>query len=63
MSKYITLLGAETVSRASSQMDSAADKIGNSVSSLDYSIDRLEHFLNDWLERFQTTLKMYGEPK
>lgn len=56
MSQYVTLLGAEEVSRAASRMQSAADAMSSAVSSLDSILERHQRFLDDWLIRLDGTL-------
>ena len=41
MSDYITLLGAEDVSRAASRMESAAEQMQRAASAFDHTAERL----------------------
>lgn len=51
MSQYITLLGAEEVSRAANNMGSAADSMNRAVANLAGILDQHQRFLDDWLVR------------
>ena len=53
MSQYITLLGAEEVSRAASAMRKATDDFKLSVERLDFIMSRQE----EWLTRLETALR------
>lgn len=57
MSQYVTLLGAEEVSRAASRMQAAADTISSAVSNLDSILERHQRFMDDWLTRLDGTLQ------
>ena len=56
MSQYVTLIGAEDVSRAASTMRSAADEMSRAASTMDQAFQSHQQFLNDWLLRFEETL-------
>jgi len=56
MSQYVTLLGAEEVSRAAGRMQSAADQMSSAASNLDSILERHQRFLDDWLIRLDGTL-------
>lgn len=56
MSQYVTLLGAEEVSRAASRMQSAADDMRAAASNLDSILERQQRFMDDWLVRLNGTL-------
>lgn len=56
MSQYVTLLGAEEVSRAASRMQSAADAMSSAASNLDSILERHQRFMDDWLSRLDGTL-------
>jgi hypothetical protein len=57
MADYVTLLGAEEVSRAASRMQSAADTFGSAVGSLNYVLEQHQRFMDDWLNRLDGTLQ------
>lgn len=62
MSQYVTLVGAEEVSRAAHTMSSAASTMSSAASSIDSSLDRHQRFMSEWLERFEEALtKVAGE--
>jgi hypothetical protein len=54
---YITLLGAEEVSRAANRMQSAADTMQQAASNLDSALERHRLFMDDWLARLDGTLQ------
>lgn len=56
MSEYITLVGAEEVSRAASSMRSAADDMQRAASSYQYVVDQQQRFMDDWLQRLEVVL-------
>ena len=51
MSQYITLLGSEDVSRASHNMQAAADSFTHAVNNLSAILEQHQRFLDDWLVR------------
>lgn len=57
MEKFVTLLGTEEVSRAGSNMKQAAQNFGEHVSNMNYSMDRNQQFMDDWLRRFEQILE------
>lgn len=57
MSEYITLLGAEDVRSAGSSMRVAASEMQAAANSIDNSLNMLQRFLDDWLIRFEESLK------
>lgn len=57
MNEYITLVGAEDVQRAGAALRSAAETMQRAASSIEDSLHRHRLFLDDWLERFECTLK------
>lgn len=57
MADYITLLGAEDVRRAASQMSEAASTIQNAVSNITYALEQHQRFMDDWLSRQQAILE------
>jgi hypothetical protein len=56
MSDFITLLGAEDVGRAGSNMKTAASEMQNAANTLSFEFERMRVFLDDWLSRFETIL-------
>ncbi len=57
MENYVTLMGAEKVSQAGSQMSSAAEEIKRAVGNFDHALFQHRQFLNDWLARFESVLQ------
>jgi hypothetical protein len=57
MSNFMTLIGAEEVSRAASSMQDAAEQMKQAASSIDFSLETHRRFMDDWLSRFETALK------
>ncbi len=57
MADYITLLGAEEVSRAASSMRDAAETMSRAASNFDYSIQANQRFMDDWLARFEAAVE------
>lgn len=51
MSSYVTLLGAEQVQSAASQMTRAADEMQRAASSISYALEQHQRFLDEWLNR------------
>lgn len=60
MAEYINLLGAEDVSRAASQMSSAASDMQRAADSISYSLEAHQRFMDDWLLRLQGVLEHAG---
>jgi len=56
MPEHVHLIGAEEVSRAGSQISSAAGDMQRAASSLDQSLFNLRQYLDDWLNRFECVL-------
>lgn len=56
MSQYVTLLGAEEVSRAAGRMQAAADEMRSVAFNLDSILERHQRFMDDWLIRLDGTL-------
>lgn len=56
MADYVTLMGAEDVSKAGTAMRSVAQDISNSVSNLDVILMQNRVFMDDWLARFEYTV-------
>lgn len=61
MSNYITLMGAEDVSRAGSRMASAAEQMSRAAGSIDDALQRHQQFLDDWLMRFEAVMEKTHE--
>lgn len=59
MSNYVTLLGAEEVSRAGSAMQEAASTMSSAAENIAFALERHQRFMDDWLMRFEAAL----EPK
>jgi len=57
MSQYVTLLGAEEVSRAARNMQNAADTMIDAVRNLSGVMEQHQRFLDDWLIRLDGTLQ------
>lgn len=55
--RYVTLLGAEEVSRAANTMSHAADEMKRAANMIDDSLRSHRQFLDDWLERFRTVVE------
>jgi hypothetical protein len=53
MADYITLLGADDVRSASHNMISAAERMQQAASSIQWAFDSHQRFMDDWLQRFQ----------
>lgn len=51
MSQYMTLVGAEDVSRAASNMRSAADDMTRAAANIAAALEQHQRFLDDWLVR------------
>ena len=56
MGDYITLLGAEDVSRAASNIRSAANDINRAILNLDELSRRHQRFMEEWLQTFERIL-------
>lgn len=57
MSQYVTLMGAEEVSRAASNMREAAAEMNRAASSFDHAADRQRMNMDDWLVRFEALIE------
>ena len=57
MGQYVTLVGAEEVSRAASRMASAAEEMNRAASYLESVLERHQRFLDDWLTRLDGMLQ------
>lgn len=56
MADYVTLLGAEDVSRAGYAMRDAAQRMNEASSSIAWSLEQHQRFMDDWLVRLNDTL-------
>jgi hypothetical protein len=56
MSNYVTLVGAEEVSRAGARMQDAAASMVGASGDLAYALEQHQRFLDDWLDRLSATL-------
>lgn len=54
--EYVTLMGAEDVSRAGYTMRSAASDMLRAASSISESLDQHQRFMNEWLDRFTAAI-------
>jgi len=61
MSEFITLLGAEDVSRAGSSMRAAANTMQGVAAQIEDSLDRHRNFLDAWIFRFEEAIKKLKE--
>ena len=59
MSDYITLLGAEDVSKAGYNILHAADSINRAVGNFDESLRAHQRFMDEWLQTFEKILSEY----
>lgn len=50
---YMTLLGAEEVSRAGNAISGAADQIQRAATSMDFTVDRLNNVLQEHVQRME----------
>lgn len=57
MPDYMTLLGAQHVESAASQIRSAADVMKNAASEMQYAFQQHQRFLEDWLTSFREALE------
>ena len=60
MSEYVTLLGAEDVSRASHTMVSAAENFGRHVGYLNEALHAHRIWADEWLARFEQAVAHMG---
>ncbi len=49
---YVTLMGADDVARAGSQMKEAADRMYQAANLIDERLTRHEQFLDEWAREF-----------
>lgn len=61
MTTYVTLLGAEEVSRAGSAMREAAESMNSAASYMDDVMLRHQRFMEDWLIRFEDAVAKIGD--
>lgn len=57
MGQYIHLIGAEDVVRAGHNMAGASEVMSRAAQSIDCSVDRLIHNLNDFMFRFEQAIE------
>ena len=57
MNEYMTLLGAEDVSRAASSMRVASEQMGAAASNMEAALERHQRFLDDWLYRLEEVIE------
>jgi len=55
--EYVTLMGAEDVSRAGGRMAGAAEEMLRAANLMSESNDQQRRFMDDWLDRFRQTLE------
>ncbi len=60
MAEYVNLMGSEDVSRAGYVMRDAAQTMSQAVSSLAYTLELHQRFMDDWLSRFEAALTAAG---
>lgn len=53
MTDYITLLGAEDVRRAASNMTAAAHEMSRAAANIEAALQNHQRFLDDWLMRYE----------
>ena len=54
---YVTLMGAEDVSRAGGRMSEAGNDMLRAANLMSESNDQQRRFMDDWLDRFRQTLE------
>ena len=54
---YITLMGAEEVSRAGHNMQAAGQSMNSAASNLGEVLQQHQRFMDDWLYRFEAALQ------
>lgn len=52
----VVLIGADDVSRAGSTMREAAREMNSAASSLSFTLEQHQRFLDDWLMRFENIM-------
>jgi hypothetical protein len=57
MSDYITLMGAEEVSRAGHSMRDAASSMNSAASTISNALEQHQRFMDDWLYRMKAILE------
>ncbi len=57
MAEYVNLIGAEDVSRAGHTMRDASQTMTQAASSISYSLEMHQRFLDDWLTRFTEAMQ------
>lgn len=56
MADYVTLLGAEEVSRAAHTIRAAADEMRNAAATIDAALTTQRQFMDEWLTRFEAVM-------
>ena len=57
MAEYVTLLGAEDVSRAAGRMQSAAEEMSRAASNFQSAMEQHQRFMDDLLQRLDGILQ------
>lgn len=55
--RYVTLMGAEDVSRAGGRMADAAGEMQRAASTISYALEAHQRFLEDWLNQLNGILE------
>lgn len=63
MADYITLLGAEEVRRAGTDMRVAAEIISNAISQQQQTVYQHQQFLTEWLDRYEALQQRASAPE
>lgn len=53
MSEYMHLIGAEQVQSAANVMRAAADEMSRAATSIEYTMQQHQRFMEDWLQRLE----------
>jgi len=57
MNDFIHLTGTEDVARAGRNISQAADKMASAASSIEYSLDRVQTIMNDFIQNLETLIE------
>ncbi len=60
MGNYITLLGAEEVTKAASRIKEAAETMSMAASSLDESLRLHRQYMDQWIARLEDAFSILG---
>ncbi len=63
MADYMTLLGAEEISRAGFVMREAGSEMSRAAGNMDEALRRHQLFMDDWLQRLERVLAERFEAK